>query len=61
MHPKFASKIAKILHVHRWKNGWKVEHLQRWLNARFPNLTNEDAAQVRQALHDMTKTTTPKL
>lgn len=50
MHPKFAQKIARHLHVLKWQKGFKLNQLTAWLAERFPNLTTEDAAQIKEAL-----------
>lgn len=50
MDAPFAEKIAKHLYMLKWKNGYKQNHLVAWLAERFPNLTPEDAAQIKAAL-----------
>lgn len=50
MHPKFAQKIAKHLHILKWKHGYRLPALTQWLSTRLPNLSAEDAAQIREAL-----------
>lgn len=50
MHQRFADKIAKHLHLMKWKGGVKQAGLVKWLADRFPNLTPDDAKQIRDAL-----------
>jgi hypothetical protein len=50
MHERFAQKIATHLHIMKWRRGVKPDGLAQWLATRFPNLRQEDAAQIRAAL-----------
>lgn len=50
MHPKFAEKIAKHLHIMKWKHNKKQHELSKWLMDRFPNLSPADAVQIRDSL-----------
>lgn len=50
MHPKFSERIAKQIHLRKVKFGWKPANLAQWLMARFPNLTEEDHAQIKTYL-----------
>lgn len=50
MHPKFAERIAKEIHLRKWKFGWKPMQVAKWLADRFPNMTVEDQQQVKQYL-----------
>lgn len=50
MHPKFAKRIANHLYVLKWKHGYKLPALTKWLAERLPNLSSEDAAQIRESL-----------
>jgi len=50
MHPKIAKRIALQLHLRKWKGGMKPPALAKWLQERFPGMTNEDGAQVKESL-----------
>lgn len=55
MHPRFAERIANQIHQRKWKLGWKPPTLAKWVTERFPNLTQEDQAQIASYIPKQSK------